>query len=184
MSRPNVANWQYLGVDKFTRWLEWNCGSKARNGPICEDTFAYGSYSCKDVDIKFIRCQFCKPLKIMITVLPYTSNHYIHSRDCMLRWLNTRTFINTLTDKRVSKHNYRGTARKTILHLLVVVVLFGRCICIVMISFQRWKCDWVLTLIFSWKCFWKNKLLQSSFCGPICSESFWEKLQNKLDCIK
>ena len=48
MSRPNVADWQYLGVDKFTLGLEWNCGCKARKGHICEDTFAYGSYSSKD----------------------------------------------------------------------------------------------------------------------------------------
>ena len=48
MSRPNVADWQYLGVDKFTLGLEWNCGRKARKGHICEDTFAYGSYSSKD----------------------------------------------------------------------------------------------------------------------------------------
>ena len=48
-SRPNVVDWQYLGVDKFTRWLEWNCGRTARKGHICEDTFAYGSYSSKDV---------------------------------------------------------------------------------------------------------------------------------------
>ena len=44
MSRPNVADWQYLGVDKFTLGLEWNCGRMARKGHICEDTFAYGSY--------------------------------------------------------------------------------------------------------------------------------------------
>ena len=24
VSRPNVADWQYLGVDKITRRLEWN----------------------------------------------------------------------------------------------------------------------------------------------------------------
>ena len=48
MSRPNVADWQYLGVDKFMLGLEWNCGRKARKGHICEDTFAYGSYSSKD----------------------------------------------------------------------------------------------------------------------------------------
>ena len=41
-------DWQYLGLDKFTLGLEWNCGRKARNGHICEDTFAYGSYSSKD----------------------------------------------------------------------------------------------------------------------------------------
>ena len=52
MSRPNVADWQYLGVDKFTLGLEWNCGRKARKGHICEDTFAYGSYSSKDGDGK------------------------------------------------------------------------------------------------------------------------------------
>ena len=48
VSRPNVADWQYLGVDKFTLGLAWNCGRKARKGHICEDTFAYGSYSSKD----------------------------------------------------------------------------------------------------------------------------------------
>ena len=48
MSRPNIADWQYLGVGKFTLGLEWNCGCKARKGHICEDTFAYGSYSSKD----------------------------------------------------------------------------------------------------------------------------------------
>ena len=51
MSRPNVADWQYLGVDKFTLGLEWNCGRKARKGHICEDTFAYGSYSSKDITL-------------------------------------------------------------------------------------------------------------------------------------
>ena len=45
VSRPNVADWQYLGVGKFTLGLEWNCRRKARKGHICEDTFAYGSYS-------------------------------------------------------------------------------------------------------------------------------------------
>ena len=49
MSRPNVADWQYLGVDKITRRLEWNSGRKARKGHICEDSLAYGSYSSKDV---------------------------------------------------------------------------------------------------------------------------------------
>ena len=49
MSRPNVADWQYLGVGKFTLGLEWNCGRKARKGHICEDIFAYGSYSGKDI---------------------------------------------------------------------------------------------------------------------------------------
>ena len=48
VSRPNVADWQYLGVDKFTRWLEWNYERAARKGHICEDTFAYDSYSSKD----------------------------------------------------------------------------------------------------------------------------------------
>ena len=50
MSRPNVAECQYLGVGKFTLGLEWNCGRKARKGHICEDTFAYGSYSSKDIN--------------------------------------------------------------------------------------------------------------------------------------
>ena len=40
VSHPNVADWQHLGVDKFTLGLEWNCGRKARKGHICEDTFA------------------------------------------------------------------------------------------------------------------------------------------------
>ena len=47
MSRPNVADWQYLGVDKITRRLEWNSGRKARKGHICEDSLAYASYSVK-----------------------------------------------------------------------------------------------------------------------------------------
>ena len=46
------ADWQYIGVDKFTRLLEWNCGRTARKGHICEDTFAYASYSIKDVVVK------------------------------------------------------------------------------------------------------------------------------------
>ena len=54
MSCPNVADWQYLGVDKITLGLEWNCGRKARQGHICEDTFAYGSYSSKDEDQYFV----------------------------------------------------------------------------------------------------------------------------------
>ena len=49
MSCPNVADWQYLGVDEFTLGLELNCGRKARKGHICEETFAYGSYSSKDI---------------------------------------------------------------------------------------------------------------------------------------
>ena len=48
VSRPNVADWQYLGVDKITRRLEWNSGRKARKGHICEDSLAYASYSSKD----------------------------------------------------------------------------------------------------------------------------------------
>ena len=48
MSRPNVADWQYLGVDKITRRLEWNSGHKARKGHICEDSLAYASYSSKE----------------------------------------------------------------------------------------------------------------------------------------
>ena len=55
MSRPNVADWQYLGVGKFTLGLEWNCGRKARKGHICEDTFAYGSYSGKDMHLYYNR---------------------------------------------------------------------------------------------------------------------------------
>ena len=42
------TDWQYLGVGKFTLGLEWNCGRKARKRHMCEDTFAYGSYSSKD----------------------------------------------------------------------------------------------------------------------------------------
>ena len=48
-SRPNVADWQYIGVDKITRRLEWNSGRKARKGHICEDSLAYASYSSKDI---------------------------------------------------------------------------------------------------------------------------------------
>ena len=48
MSRPNVADLQYLGVDKITRRLEWNSGCKARKGHICEDSLAYASYSSTD----------------------------------------------------------------------------------------------------------------------------------------
>ena len=51
MSRPNVADWQYLGVDKITRRLEWNSGRKARKGHICEDSLAYASYSSKGMNI-------------------------------------------------------------------------------------------------------------------------------------
>ena len=49
MSRPNVADWQYPGVDIFTLGLEWTCGRESRKGHICEDTFSYGSYSSKDI---------------------------------------------------------------------------------------------------------------------------------------
>ena len=45
MRRPNVADWQYLGVDKITRRLDWNSGRKARKGHICDDSLAYASYS-------------------------------------------------------------------------------------------------------------------------------------------
>ena len=48
-SGPNVADWQYLGVDKFTRRLEWNYERTGRFSSNLEDTFAYGSYSSKDV---------------------------------------------------------------------------------------------------------------------------------------
>ena len=48
MSRPSVADWQYLGVDKITWRLEWNSGRKARKGHICEDSLAYASYSSND----------------------------------------------------------------------------------------------------------------------------------------
>ena len=50
----------HLGVGKFTLGLEWNCGRKARKVHICEDTFAYGSYSGKDrwkPDSSFYMCQ-------------------------------------------------------------------------------------------------------------------------------
>ena len=46
---PNVADWQYLRVDKITRILEWNSGRKPRKGHICEDSLAYASYSSKDL---------------------------------------------------------------------------------------------------------------------------------------
>ena len=62
MSRPNVADWQYLGVDKitFTRRLEWNSGRKARQGHICEDSLAYASHSSKDyVAPVFVVCNDC-----------------------------------------------------------------------------------------------------------------------------
>ena len=49
VSRPKVADWKYLGVDKITRRLEWNSGRKARKGHICEDSLAYASYSSKDM---------------------------------------------------------------------------------------------------------------------------------------
>ena len=48
-----IADWQYLGVDKITRRLEWNSSRKARKGHICEDSLAYASYSSKDNDICF-----------------------------------------------------------------------------------------------------------------------------------
>ena len=79
MSRPNVADWQYLGVDEFTQWLEWNSGRKARKGHICENTFAYVSNSSKDngmqrrkfIDdkrnrITFMSSGICFQLKISI----------------------------------------------------------------------------------------------------------------------
>ena len=52
VSRLNVADWQYLGVDKITRILEWNSGRKARKGHICEDSLAYASYSSKDIKVR------------------------------------------------------------------------------------------------------------------------------------
>ena len=55
MSRPNLADWQYLGVDKITRRLEWNSGRKARKGHICEDSLAYASYSSKDMSKQLSR---------------------------------------------------------------------------------------------------------------------------------
>ena len=54
LSKCSGLAWQYLGVGKFTLGLEWNCGRKARKGHICEDTFAYGSYSSKDERLKRI----------------------------------------------------------------------------------------------------------------------------------
>ena len=37
MSGPNVADWQYLGVDKFTRCLEWNYERAVRFSSNRED---------------------------------------------------------------------------------------------------------------------------------------------------
>ena len=65
MSRPNVAYWQYLGVDKITRRLEWNSGRKARKGHICEDSLAYASYSSKDA---FLLNQFVSQKNIDILI--------------------------------------------------------------------------------------------------------------------
>ena len=48
-AKSEPSDWQYLGVDKITRRLEWNSGRKARKGHICEDSLAYASYSSKDV---------------------------------------------------------------------------------------------------------------------------------------
>ena len=47
-SGPNVADWQYLGVYKFTWWLEWNHERPDTFSSNREDTFAYVSYSSKD----------------------------------------------------------------------------------------------------------------------------------------
>ena len=59
MSRPNIADWQNLGVDKITRRLEWNSGRKARKGHICEDTLAYASYSSKDAQLVNLATRNC-----------------------------------------------------------------------------------------------------------------------------
>ena len=68
MSRPNVADWQYLGIGKFTLGLEWNCGRKARNlGHICEDTFAYGSYSSKDDFARYTNYRYCNLPDVQIS---------------------------------------------------------------------------------------------------------------------
>ena len=67
MSRPNVADWQYLGVGKFTIGLEWNCGRKGRKGHICEDTFAYGSYSSKDNSMKVVAGLLSYPRVDLVT---------------------------------------------------------------------------------------------------------------------
>ena len=45
-------------VEKVTLGLEWNCGRKARKGHICEDTFAYGSYSSKVIYLRYSRSAF------------------------------------------------------------------------------------------------------------------------------
>ena len=37
VSVPNVADWQYLGVDKFTRWLVWNYERAGRFSSNLED---------------------------------------------------------------------------------------------------------------------------------------------------
>ena len=63
VSHPNVADWQYLGVGKFTLGSEWNCGRKARKGHICEDTFAYGSYSSKDDDYRMYNINIVSSFK-------------------------------------------------------------------------------------------------------------------------
>ena len=40
-SSPNVVDWQYLGVDKFTRWLEWNYERTGRFSSNLEDGSAH-----------------------------------------------------------------------------------------------------------------------------------------------
>ena len=40
-SGPNVADWQYLGIDKFTRWLEWNYDRAGRFSWNLEDGSAH-----------------------------------------------------------------------------------------------------------------------------------------------
>ena len=37
-----------IGMESRPLLNNWNRGSAARKGHICEDTFAYGSYSSKD----------------------------------------------------------------------------------------------------------------------------------------
>ena len=50
-SGPNVADWQYLGVYKFTRWLKWNYERGEIFSSNREDTFAYVSFSSKDYHV-------------------------------------------------------------------------------------------------------------------------------------
>ena len=38
-SGPKVADWRYVGVEKNTRWLEWNWDRKGRHLSYFEDRF-------------------------------------------------------------------------------------------------------------------------------------------------